>query len=96
MKKSEWTEKYKKMTDKYPERKKEFVTGSGEKVNSLYTPEEMGETISSKYEEKIGFPASIRIQGVYSTPCIGESLGPCASMPVLAMLKSPTTVTGIC
>jgi len=56
MKKSEWTEKAKKLTEKFPERKKEFVTGSGEPVNSLYTPEDMGEVPSSRYEEKIGFP----------------------------------------
>lgn len=56
MKKNEWLDKYKKMTEKFPERKKEFVTGSGSTVNSVYTPEDMNETPSTVYDEKIGFP----------------------------------------
>jgi len=56
MKKSDWSDKYKKMTEKYPERKKEFVTGSGTKVENLYTPEEIGDPITAKYDEKIGMP----------------------------------------
>ena len=56
MKKSDWKEKHKKMTEKYPERKKEFTTGSGSPVENIYTPEEIGDPITAKYDEKIGFP----------------------------------------
>ncbi len=56
MKKNDWTEKYKKMTEKYPERKKEFTTGSGEKVNNLYTPEDTGDAVNDRYQDRIGFP----------------------------------------
>ena len=56
MKKSDWSDKYKKMTEKYPERKKEFVTGSGTRVENIYTPEEMGDPLTAKYDEKIGMP----------------------------------------
>jgi len=56
MKKSEWSDKYKKMIEKYSERKKEFLTGSGTKVDNLYTPEDMGEATTANYDAKIGFP----------------------------------------
>ncbi len=56
MKKSEWLEKYKKTLEKFSERKKEFLTGSATPVNSLYTPEDIENSVDSKYEEKIGFP----------------------------------------
>ncbi len=56
MKKSDWLERYQKMTSKYPERKKEFTTGSGTPVNSLYTPQDMGDTENAHYEQKIGYP----------------------------------------
>lgn len=56
MKKSEWLDKYKKMTEKHPERKKEFTTGSGTPVDSIYTPEELGNQIDSNYDEKISLP----------------------------------------
>ncbi|MEI6079942.1 MAG: methylmalonyl-CoA mutase family protein [bacterium] len=56
MNKSEWLDKYKKTLEKFPERKKEFLTGSAEPVNALYTPEDIGDHSNAKYDEKIGFP----------------------------------------
>jgi len=50
----EWYEgPYKKVTQKYPERKDKFVTGSNMEVEPLYTPLDVKET---DYLEKIGFP----------------------------------------
>ncbi|MBN2017197.1 MAG: methylmalonyl-CoA mutase family protein [Candidatus Cloacimonetes bacterium] len=42
-----------KLTERFPERQKEFLTGSSEKVERLYTPEE---TEKIKYNEDIGYP----------------------------------------
>lgn len=56
MKKSDWLDRYQKMTSKYPERKKEFSTGSGTPVNSLYTPQDLGLEEGKTYEDKIGYP----------------------------------------
>ncbi|MFH1223430.1 MAG: methylmalonyl-CoA mutase family protein [Pseudomonadota bacterium] len=56
MKKNEWADKYKKLTEKYAERKKEFLTSSSSPVNSIYTPEDINEAPTTNYEEKIGFP----------------------------------------
>jgi len=51
---SEWEEtKLKKILEKYPERKKEFTTGSGEVVNALYTPEDI-EWLD--YNKDLGYP----------------------------------------
>jgi len=52
--KHEWYEGlYKKVTQKYPERKDKFVTGSNMEVEPLYTPLDVKKT---DYLEKIGFP----------------------------------------
>ena len=56
MKRPAWMDRYKKMTEKYPERKKAFTTGSGSSVNSIYTPHDIGEEESARYDEKIGYP----------------------------------------
>lgn len=56
MKRSDWMDRYKKMTEKHPERKKDFTTGSGSSVNSIYTPHDIGEQESTRYDEKIGYP----------------------------------------
>jgi methylmalonyl-CoA mutase N-terminal domain/subunit len=56
MKKNEWIEKYRKSIEKFQERKKTFVTGSGYPINAVYTPEDSGEQESDLYNEKIGFP----------------------------------------
>ncbi len=49
MKRKEWLERYNKMTEKYPERKKQFTTGSGYPVNSIYDPQDLG-------DREIGYP----------------------------------------
>ncbi len=49
MKRKEWLERYNKMTEKYPERKKQFTTGSGISVNSIYDPQDLG-------DREIGYP----------------------------------------
>lgn len=68
MKKNEWLEKYKKTLEKFPERKKEFLTGSATPVNALYTPEDINNNIDSKYDDKIGFPGEFPYtRGVQST-----------------------------
>lgn len=68
MKKNEWLEKYKKTLEKFPERKKEFLTGSATPVNALYTPEDISNNIDSKYDDKIGFPGEYPYtRGVQST-----------------------------
>ncbi len=68
MKKSEWLEKYKKTLEKFPERKKEFLTGSATPVNALYTPEDIGNHTDALYDEKIGFPGEFPYtRGVQST-----------------------------
>lgn len=41
------------LTEKYPERQKEFVTGSSEKVKRLYTQED---TKDVEYDHDIGYP----------------------------------------
>jgi len=51
MKRNEWLEKYKKTIEKFPERKKEFLTGSAVPVNALYTPEDIG-IIQMRYTTK--------------------------------------------
>ncbi|MCX6112825.1 MAG: methylmalonyl-CoA mutase family protein [Proteobacteria bacterium] len=68
MKKAEWLEKYKKTLEKFPERKKEFLTGSATSVNALYTPEDIGNKIDDLYSDKIGFPGEFPYtRGVQST-----------------------------
>ncbi len=68
MKKSEWLSKYKKTLERFPERKKEFLTGSSMKVDPLYTPEDTGLEAGDKYNEKIGFPGEYPYtRGVQST-----------------------------
>ena len=56
MKRSDWMDRYKKMTEKYAERKKDFTTGSGTSVKSLYSPQDIGDEEGTRYEEKIGYP----------------------------------------
>ncbi|SCY99787.1 acyl-CoA mutase large subunit family protein [Alkaliphilus peptidifermentans] len=52
--KSDWNEgKVEKTLSKFPERKQQFVTGSNEKVDRLYSPEEVGDL---DYERDLGFP----------------------------------------
>lgn len=52
--KEEWYEgPYKKVTQRFPERKEKFVTGSNKEVDPLYTPLEVE---GSEYLEKLGFP----------------------------------------
>jgi len=41
------------LLDKFPERKKEFVTGSSDPIDRLYTPEDIGDL---NYLEDVGFP----------------------------------------
>ncbi|MCK4359007.1 MAG: methylmalonyl-CoA mutase family protein [Candidatus Cloacimonetes bacterium] len=43
----------KKVTEKYPERKEEFISGSSDIVNRLYTPEDIEEI---NYKTNIGYP----------------------------------------
>jgi len=43
----------KKLIEKYPERQKEFITGSSEEVQRLYTPEDTKEI---DYDRDIGYP----------------------------------------
>lgn len=42
-----------KTISKFPERKEKFVTGSGQEVNRLYTPEDIKD---ANYSEEIGYP----------------------------------------
>ena len=52
--KKEWEEtKLDKVLSRFPERKEEFKTGSGEKVERLYTPEDIKDL---DYMEDLGFP----------------------------------------
>jgi len=68
MKKSEWLLKYKKTLERFPERKKEFLTGSSLEVEALYTPEDAGFETGESYNEKIGFPGEYPYtRGVQST-----------------------------
>jgi len=48
-----YEELVKKLIEKYPERQKEFITGSSEEVKRLYTPED---TNNINYEQDIGYP----------------------------------------
>ena len=53
-KKKSWEERtVKKVTDRFPERKENFVTGSSEPIERLYTPLETGDI---NYSDDIGFP----------------------------------------
>ncbi|BEP30180.1 acyl-CoA mutase large subunit family protein [Helicovermis profundi] len=48
-------EKTKKALEKRPERRDVFTTGSGDVINRLYNPSDLGDV---NFEEKIGFPGS--------------------------------------
>ncbi len=50
---SKYEELIKKVTEKYPERKEEFISGSSDIVKRLYTPEDIYET---DYKTDIGYP----------------------------------------
>ena len=65
MRKDEWEEKYvKPLLEKSPERKNEFRTASGFKVDRIYTPED----VDVDYESKLGFPGVYPFtRGVYPT-----------------------------
>ncbi len=68
MKKSEWLLKYKKTLERFPERKKEFLTGSSLEVGVLYTPEDAGFETGESYNEKTGLPGEYPYtRGVQST-----------------------------
>jgi methylmalonyl-CoA mutase, N-terminal domain len=68
MTKSEWLSKYKKTLERFPERKKEFLTGSSVHVDPLYTPEDAGFETTDNYDKKIGFPGEYPYtRGVQST-----------------------------
>jgi len=50
----EWEETtHKKATDRFPERREQFESSSGEAVNPLYAPEDLAEW---NYHEKLGYP----------------------------------------
>jgi len=51
--KKQYEDLVKKLIDKYPERQKEFITGSSEEVERLYTPED---TNDIDYDKDIGYP----------------------------------------
>ena len=51
--KKKYEDLVKKLLEKYPERQKEFITGSSEEVKRLYTPEETEET---DYGTDVGYP----------------------------------------
>lgn len=54
LREKEWQEgTVKKVTDRFPERKEKFATGSDLEVDRLYTPEDVKDL---EYNEKIGFP----------------------------------------
>jgi len=48
-----FNEKTEKSLEKRPERLKNFFTGSGDEINRLYTPSDVG---NSDYQENVGFP----------------------------------------
>ena len=51
--KKKYEDLVKKLIEKYPERQKEFITGSSEEVQRLYTPEDTKEI---DYDRDIGYP----------------------------------------
>ena len=51
--KKKYEDLIKKLIEKYPERQKEFITGSSEEVQRLYTPEDTKEI---DYDRDIGYP----------------------------------------
>ncbi len=51
--KKKYEDLVKKLLEKYPERQKEFITGSSEEVKRLYTPEDTKET---DYSTDVGYP----------------------------------------
>ncbi|MEA2103148.1 MAG: methylmalonyl-CoA mutase family protein [Candidatus Cloacimonadota bacterium] len=51
--KKEYQESVKKVIDRFPERKKEFLSGSSEKIERLYTPDD---TQAIDFETEIGYP----------------------------------------
>ncbi|MCD6330349.1 MAG: methylmalonyl-CoA mutase family protein [Candidatus Cloacimonetes bacterium] len=51
--KKKYEDLVKKLTEKYPERQKEFITGSSEEVKRLYTPEDTKDT---DYDRDVGYP----------------------------------------
>ncbi|MEA3475444.1 MAG: methylmalonyl-CoA mutase family protein [Candidatus Cloacimonadota bacterium] len=51
--KSRYRELIKEVTERYPERKEEFISGSSDIVNRLYTPEDIEEI---NYKTDIGYP----------------------------------------
>ncbi len=53
MHKKKYEDLVKKLREKYPERQKEFITGSSEEVQRLYTPEDTKEI---DYDRDIGYP----------------------------------------
>lgn len=51
-----YDQKVKKATERFPERKEEFETGSGLDLKRLYTPNDLGQDFD--YENELGFPGA--------------------------------------
>ena len=75
-----------------PERQPGFTTTSGILLERLYTPLDVA---SLDYLSALGFPGEYPLRVVCSRRCIVGVIGPCASMPVSAPRRSPTSAIDI-